>query len=257
MAKKYIIYTGTVQATYRNGQAASGVSDMDKVEFKSSASSPGSLSIYIKVPLQIMQNLRYELFLVDDDLKENLSGIFSSPNLGWNPSQPVEAKQYQWADSTSSRTIYNSSVGSYVSDMSTNANMKSGYSLPTEGTATIRWAQTFSFATDDTNYDTMAELADDEHIFTDEEVWFQTYVSSLGKTILSRKSFPEMIDPIDPYQEWWVKDGTLPIRFNFPKMYDYSKVESNIFVGSQKIKDFYVGDDKVKAIYLGDKKVMG
>ena len=78
MAKKYIIYTGTVQATYRNGQAASGVSDMDKVEFKSSASSPGSLSIYIKVPLQIMQNLRYELFLVDDDLKENLSGIFSS-----------------------------------------------------------------------------------------------------------------------------------------------------------------------------------
>ena len=36
-----------------------------------------------------------------------------------------------------------------------------------------------------------------------------------------------------------------------------SKVESNIFVGFQKIKDFYVGDDKVKAIYLGDKKVMG
>lgn len=256
MAKRYIIYCGNVEATYRNGQAASGVSDTNIVEFIGNAVTPSNLGIFIKTPLQVMQSLRYELFGVDEALAENMSGIWSSPNVGWTPSQAVHPKQYQWSETSSSKTPYQSSIGSYASEMTTSANMKSGYSLPEVGVATIKWAQTFSFAADDTNYDTMAASADGEHIKTYDDVWFTTYVTGTG-TILNRLSFPELIDPIDPYQEWWVKDGTLPIRFNFPKMYDYSKVESNIFVGSQKIKDFYVGDDKVKAIYLGDKKVMG
>ena len=256
MAKRYIIYCGNVQATYMNGQAPSGVSDTNLVEFIGNAGTPNNLGIYIKTPLQVMQALRYELFGVDEALAENMSGIWSVPNVGWNPSQAVQPKQYQWSESSSSRTSYQSTIGSYASDMSTSANMKSGYSLPEVGVATIKWAQTFSFSLDDSNYDTMAAPADGEHVKTYDDVWFVTYISGVGN-ILKRLSFPEMIDPIDPYQEWWIKGSSLPIRLNFPKMYDYSKVESNIYLDDKKMKTFFIGDDKVKAIYLGDKKVMG
>ena len=61
-----------------------------------------------------------------------------------------------------------------------------------------------------------------------------------------------------PISFWHIIDGNLPFRIAFPKMYEYEvELRSNIFVGSQKIKNFYVGDDKVLKMYLGDKLVMG
>lgn len=250
--KRYVIYFGNVVANYSNGQSASGTSDSDIISFKTLAEN--SLGIYIKTPAQVMQFMRYELFLVNPSLAENLSGVFSVPNLGWNPTMQVITRTYQWSEVTSSKTPYQSSIGSYASDMTTNANMKSGYTLPADGVCEIRWAQLFVFSMDDSNYDLLAADADGEHIFTENMVWFRTY----GLEMFSRTAFPEMIDPIDPYEVWWTNENQqAPKRFDFPKMHDYSKVESNIFVGSQKIKDFYVGDEKVKRIYLGDKKVMG
>lgn len=250
--KRYVIYFGNVVANYSNGQSTSGTSDSDIISFKTLAEN--SLGIYIKTPAQVMQFMRYELFLVNPSLAENLSGVFSVPNLGWNPTMQVITRTYQWSEVTSSKTPYQSSIGSYASDMTTNANMKSGYTLPADGVCEIRWAQLFVFSMDDSNYDLLAADADGEHIFTENMVWFWTY----GLQMFSRTAFPEMIDPIDPYEVWWTNENQqAPKRFDFPKMHDYSKVESNIFVGSQKIKDFYVGDEKVKRIYLGDKKVMG
>ena len=250
--KRYVIYFGNVVANYSYGQSASGTSDSDIISFKTLAEN--SLGIYIKTPAQVMQFMRYELFLVNPSLAENLSGVFSVPNLGWNPTMQVITRTYQWSEVTSSKTPYQSSIGSYASDMTTNANMKSGYTLPADGVCEIRWAQLFVFSMDDSNYDLLAADADGEHIFTENMVWFCTY----GLEMFSRTAFPEMIDPIDPYEVWWTNENQqAPKRFDFPKMHDYSKVESNIFVGSQKIKDFYVGDEKVKRIYLGDKKVMG
>ena len=250
--KRYVIYFGNVVANYSYGQSASGTSDSDIISFKPLAEN--SLGIYIKTPAQVMQFMRYELFLVNPSLAENLSGVFSVPNLGWNPTMQVITRTYQWSEVTSSKTPYQSSIGSYASDMTTNANMKSGYTLPADGVCEIRWAQLFVFSMDDSDYDLLAADADGEHIFTENMVWFWTY----GLQMFSRTAFPEMIDPIDPYEVWWTNENQqAPKRFDFPKMHDYSKVESNIFVGSQKIKDFYVGDEKVKRIYLGDKKVMG
>lgn len=250
--KRYVIYFGNVVAYYSDGQSASGTSDTSIIEFKSN--SANSLGIYIKTPIQVMQSQRYELFLVNDALAENLSGVFSSPNLGWNPTMQVITRAYQWSEVSSSKTPYQSSIGSYASDMTTNANMKSGYSLPADGVCGIRWAQSFIFSMDDPNYELLAADADGEHIFTENMVWIWTY----GQEMFSRTAFPEMIDPLDPYEVWWTNENQqAPKRLDFPKIYDYSKVESNIFVGSQKIKDFYIGDEKVKRIYLGNKKVMG
>lgn len=249
MANRHIIYKYTVASTF-GGSVVESTCDYSRFEYTSV--SGNSMNFYVLSDYPLKKYQLYMLVEANETALENMQYFTSDAT--WAPGYP---KCVYKSNQTSTPTPWNSTYNAYTIINGQILGVMSGTTLQPDSQVTAEYHQMFWFTEDDPTFEQVAAIADGVHILTDEMCWLTWYSLAQSKTMLSRLNFPEMIDPLDPYTKWWIINASGPIRFNFPKMYDYSKVESNIFVGSQKIKDFYVGDDKVKAIYLGDKKVMG
>lgn len=249
MANRHIIYKYTVASTF-GGDVVQSSCDYDRFEYTSAA--PNNMTFYILSDFPIK---KYQLYMLVDANATALENMqYFNSDATWAPGY---ARCVYKSNQATSPIPWNSAYNAYTIINGQVLSVKSGTTLQPNSQVTADYRQMFWFAEDDPIFEQVAAIADGVHILTDEMCWLTWYSTAQSKVVLSRLNFPEMIDPIDPYTKWWIFGESSPTRLAFPKMYDYSKIESNIFVGSQKIKDFYVGDEKVKRIYLGDKKVMG